>query len=362
MAIKVLIVDDSALMRRQLTQLFDAEAGFETRIARNGQEAIDENVSWQPDVITLDINMPVMDGITALAHIMETRPVPVVMFSSLTEKGALATFEAMALGAFDYIAKPGGTITLSLDDIRAELLEKCRAAARSRTRTRAALGLSERLRQERAQREQDAQLRKAPVIAPVGSSEDIPGIVLIGVSTGGPSTLEQILPKLPAHFPMPIVVAQHMPGSFTGPFASRMNQLCALEVSEINKPLELQAGKVYIAKGGADCVLVRRGQRYVAIAKPEDSRFIWHPSVEALGRSALELLDAGRLIAVMLTGMGYDGADAFAEIHRRGGRTIAESEDSAVVFGMPRELIERRGATQVLPATKIANQLISWTS
>jgi len=351
--IKLLIVDDSALMRRQLTTLFEAEGGFEIRLARNGKEAVEENTLFKPDVVTLDINMPEMDGLTALSLIMAQRPVPVVMVSSLTEKGALATFEALALGAVDYVAKPEGTISLSIDIIRNDLIGKVRAAARAKLKS--ARGLASRLKDERAQ-----QTAAAP--AKVRNAMVGDGLVIIGVSTGGPRTLEDILPLLPGDFPWPVLVAQHMPASFTLPFATRMNDLCALQVVEAARPMPLEAGTIYIGKGGADLVLAKRGgSGATVLAKPESKDFLWHPSVELMGRSVLEHCDPARVIGVMLTGMGYDGADAFAEIKKRGGRTIAESEESAVVFGMPAELIKRGGASLVLSADKIANQIISWT-
>lgn len=354
MAIKLLIVDDSALMRRQLTQLFTAEGDFEIRQARNGKEAIELNLEFQPDVISLDINMPEVDGLTALSHIMTARPVPVVMVSSLTEKGALATFEALALGAIDYVAKPGGTISLSIDDIKHELVSKIRAAARARIRSSGASvrGLTDKIREERAARKATTFVRRS--LAPAE------GLVLIGVSTGGPSTLESILPKLPADYPFPVIVAQHMPGSFTGPFASRMDQLCELTVTEVARPMEVLPGTIYIARGGADTVVAVRAGKLMVVPKPESPDHLWHPSVEVLGRSVLQCCDAQHVIAVMLTGMGYDGADAFTAIKAQGGRTIAESEESAVVFGMPKELIDRGGASLVLPVEKIASQLIGW--
>jgi two-component system, chemotaxis family, protein-glutamate methylesterase/glutaminase len=356
MAIKVLIVDDSALMRRQLTQLFEEAGDFVIRQARNGREAVDENIAFEPDVITLDINMPEMDGLTALAHIMAARPARVVMVSSLTEKGALATFEAMALGAIDYVAKPGGTISLSIDQIKIELVNKVRQAARARIRTMASRvqGLGDRLKEEREQRPS----AKATVKL---SSGKFDGLVLIGVSTGGPSTLESILPRLPADFPYPVVIAQHMPASFTGPFAYRIDKLCNLTVVEVAKPMEVAAGYIYLGKGATDVVLTSRSGRLMVMPKPESPSHLWHPSVELLGRSALEHFEPAHIIGVMLTGMGNDGSHAFAEIKRRGGRTIAESEESAVVFGMPKELIELGGATLVLPVDKIATQLIGWT-
>jgi two-component system chemotaxis response regulator CheB len=346
---KILIVDDSALMRKLLREIFEKEGDFVIETARNGKEAIEKNLSFQPDVITLDINMPEMDGITALAHIMNQRPVPVVMVSSLTEKGALATFEALNLGAVDYVTKPGGTISLNIDQIRDEIISKVRSATRAKLKTKA---LVRKIREER-----EKILKPSP---PKEVSTKDERLVLIGVSTGGPRTLEEILPELPADFPMPLIVAQHMPPTFTKSFAERLYSVCELKVVEVDRPMPVESGTIYIGKGGTDVVLARRAQKLIVHSKPENPSFLWHPSVEILGRSALEHCDPQKIIAVMLTGMGYDGADAFTEIKKRGGKTIAESEESAVVFGMPRELIERGGATVVLPAEKIAKQLIKW--
>ncbi len=350
--IKLLIVDDSALMRRHLGMIFEAEGDFEIRFARNGKEAVEENINFQPDVITLDINMPEMDGLTALSLIMTERPVPVVMVSSLTEEGALATFEALNLGAIDYIAKPGGTISLSIDKIQQELVSKVRAAVKARIKKRPAQDLIHRLREERKRP------RAARVAFPRETKEG--GLVVIGVSTGGPRTLEDILPVLPADFPFPVLVAQHMPRSFTRPFAERLNKLCMMTVTEVSRPVKVEPGNIYIARGGGDMVLTERNGMLTLISKPENPSFLWHPSVEVLGRSVLDQYNPEKVIAVLLTGMGNDGAEAFAEIKRRGGRTIAESEESAVVFGMPAELIKRGGATLVLPAEKIAKQLMAW--
>jgi two-component system chemotaxis response regulator CheB len=359
--IKLLIVDDSALMRRQLSGLFEGEPDFEIRTARNGREAVEENRNFQPDVVTLDINMPEMDGLTALSMIMVERPVAVVMVSSLTEKGALATFEALHLGAVDYVAKPGGTISLSIDDIRAPLIAKVRAAAKAKLKplgavTRKAAGTARTSGTSTA-----SMLRAAAPAAPsVRRNFGSAGVVLIGVSTGGPRTLESILPNLPAGFPWSILVAQHMPASFTLPFAQRLNGICAMPVVEASRPMSLEPGTIYIAKGGSDMQVVMRGGKPTVTPSPENSEFLWHPSVELLGRTALEHFDGTHLLGVMLTGMGNDGSDAFSTIKQRGGRTIAESEDSAVVFGMPAELIKKGGATVTLHADKIARQINSW--
>jgi two-component system, chemotaxis family, protein-glutamate methylesterase/glutaminase len=350
--IKLLIVDDSALMRRLLNTVFQAEGDFTIRQARNGMEAVAINNEFRPDVVTLDINMPEMDGITALSLIMAERPVPVVMVSSLTEQGALATFEALHLGAVDYVTKPGGTISLSLEVIREKIINKVRAAVKAKVKGSTVRGLVHRLREERER----PPLQPAFVRRGAGNE----GLVVVGVSTGGPRTLEDILPLLPVDFPWPVLVAQHMPPSFTRTFADRMNEMCPLSVVEVAQPMTVVSGTIYIGKGGADMLLARRNGILTVLAKPENKQFMWHPSVELLGRTAVECCDPTRLVAVMLTGMGYDGADVFTEIKNLGGRTIAESEESAVVFGMPAELIKRGGATVILHAEKVAAQLSVW--
>lgn len=352
--IKLLIVDDSALMRRQLTTLFERERDFEIRQARNGAEAVTANTEFAPDVVTLDINMPEMDGLTALSLMMAQRPVPVVMVSSLTEEGALVTLEALNLGAIDFAAKPGGTISLSIEAIAAQLITKVRSAASARLKP---------ARRSPGTVRPPAMIKAAtrsvsPDPATPGFAR--PGVVVIGVSTGGPRTLSDILPTLPATFPWPVLVAQHMPAAFTKSFAQRLDSICPLQVVEVSAPMPIQPGTIYLGKGGTDMVVtVRVGRRMVA-PQPSSPRHAWHPSVELLGRSVLAHIDPARVAAVMLTGMGHDGSDAFAEIRRRGGKTIAESEDSAVVFGMPKELIDRGGASLVLAADKIPAQLGLW--
>jgi two-component system chemotaxis response regulator CheB len=188
----------------------------------------------------------------------------------------------------------------------------------------------------------------------------VPGLVLIGVSTGGPRTLEDILPKLPADFPWPVLVAQHMPSNFTDTFARRMDSLCALRVVEAAAPMPITAGEIYIGRGGTDMVVSERGGRLYVAPRPESAAVLWHPSVELLVDSALQHLPAQQLVGVMLTGMGNDGATAMARLRQTGGRTLAESSETAVVFGMPHELIELGGASLVLPCHRIAAQLKSW--
>jgi two-component system chemotaxis response regulator CheB len=354
--IKLLIADDSALMRKYLAEIFKNEGDFEICLARNGAEALQLAASFAPDVITLDVNMPEMDGITCLSRIMVECPRPVVMVSSLTSKDAEVTLEALGLGAVDFIPKPDGTVSLHIDKIRHALVSKVRAAARAKPR--GSRNLADRVRQIR-ERSLEAGKAVAPLPAAAGQT---PGLVVIGVSTGGPSAIETILPRLPARFPWPIVVAQHMPQSFTGVFARRINGLCALSVAEVGKPMPVVAGQVYIARGDADMLVSRRTGTLTVLPAPASEHHAWHPSVERLVSSALEHVPAPQLLGVMLTGMGDDGAEAMATLRARGGRTIAEAEETAVVWGMPGELVKRNGASVVLPLPRIADQLSRWAA
>ncbi|MEH3159757.1 MAG: chemotaxis-specific protein-glutamate methyltransferase CheB [Sphingomonas taxi] len=352
--IRVLVVDDSALMRRHLVQLLQAEKGLEVQSARNGEEALALVESFDPHVVTLDVNMPEMDGITCLARIMVGSPRPVIMVSSITEAGAETTLQALSLGALDYVQKPGGTISLSLDQVAAALIQKIRMAARSGGRGR----------RTAATTTPPPPAARRPAAAPTRpvapSSGDPAGLIVIGVSTGGPYALEQILPALPATLPWPVLIAQHMPRSFTGVFARRLDKLCALDVREVTGQTEIAAGTVYIARGDADMLVVRRSRALQLASVPASEAHGWHPSVTRLAESAGEHMPPARILGVQLTGMGDDGAEAMAVLKRRGARTIAQNEESCAVFGMPDELIRRSGATAVLPLGAIANQIVRW--
>ncbi len=352
--IKVLIVDDSALMRKHLVTLLESEGGFQVRVARNGVEALSQLNSFDPDVITLDINMPEMDGITCLSRIMVEKPKPVLMVSSLTEKGAEATLQALSLGAVDYVHKPDGTISLSIDRVQRELLAKIKGAATAKVRR--TVGLRDRLIQDRSR------VAQKPDRSLLGAASGEFGIVLIGVSTGGPGTLEEILPALPADFPWAVLVAQHMPGSFTNVFAKRIDAICAMRVQEASHQMPIEAGNIYVAKGDADLVVLGRNTAWLATPVPSSQQHLWHPSVTRLVTSAMDAMPVNRLIGVLLTGMGDDGAAAMAELKRRGGRTIAQDEATSVVFGMPSELIRSGGADLVLPSGRIGRQLVAWTA
>ena len=361
--IRLLAVDDSALMRRLIGEVFAEDDAFEVGFARDGLEALAMLESFKPDVITLDIHMPQMDGLACLDRIMIERPCPVVMFSSLTADGARETFDALSLGAVDFIAKPGGAISLKIDEFGPVLIEKVLAASQARlARTHR---LSERVRlrgggvvpmRRSALATKPAKARR-PRLAPVGGAPS-EKMVLIGSSTGGPPALDAVLGPLPANFPWPIVVAQHMPASFTGALAARLDRLCDLSVSEVVRPTPLEPGCVYIGRGDADVIVSRRSGAMVAMPAPSSAVFRWHPSVDRLVDSALSQVGAANLVGVLLTGMGNDGAAAMTRLREGGGRTIAEAEETAVVWGMPGELVRAGGAEAVLPLDRVAGGLL----
>ncbi|WP_428660191.1 chemotaxis-specific protein-glutamate methyltransferase CheB [Reyranella sp.] len=353
---RVLVVDDSALMRKLLGKIFSTEADFEVQFARNGLEALALLEVFKPDVVTLDIHMPQMDGLACLDRIMVERPCPVVMVSSLTADGAETTLQALRLGAIDFVAKPAGAISLHIEELTEALVSKVRAAAGARMRSSARL--KERVRHRiggGVLPPSPARFARGPQGAPSRGRGE--GLVLVGTSTGGPPALEALLTPLPAHFPWPIVVAQHMPASFTGALARRLDSLSALTVVEVARTVQLEPGTVYIGKGDADIVVSRRASGLVALPIPSDRDYPWHPSTHRLVKSAMEHVSSTQLIGILMTGMGNDGAVAMASLHALGGRTIAEAPETAVVWGMPGELVAANGADWVLPLPEIAGWL-----
>jgi two-component system chemotaxis response regulator CheB len=342
-------------MRKLMLNIFSAQRDFELCTARDADEALAALHEFQPDVISLDINMPGKNGLLCLERIMVERPTPVVMFSSMTAEGTAVTLEALSLGAVDYMPKPTGVTSLNFGSIADELIEKIRVAAKAKARH--SRGLARRLRERNLQPAGKARAAAIDESSPKLGGE---GVVLIGVSTGGPRTLEEILPQLPASFPWPVVVAQHMPANFTNALARRMDNLCALQVMEVSRVTKLEAGHIYIGRGDADVVLRKKGQDIIIAPVPISPEYLWHPSVDALVESAQTNLLPQQIIGVLLTGMGNDGATSMAKLRQQGGHTIAESEHSAIVNGMPRELIEKNGAEVVLSAKDIASQLIAW--
>jgi len=355
--IRLLIADDSPLIRKLLEGIFQAEGDFDIRLARNGAEALELARSFDPQVVTLDVQMPGIDGLTCLGRLMIESPRPVVMISALTDEGAEATLEAIELGAVDFVAKPTGAVSLEIDRLRPILVEKVRAAAKARIRR--TLRLTERIRHQfRGAGVLPSPAPPRPRPRSKGKSDRSPGLVLLGTSTGGPAALDIVLPQLPQGLSLPVMVAQHMPAGFTGPFARRMDRQCALRVVEVDRPMPLQAGTIYIGRGDADLIVAPRPAGMVAMPVPAQRDYPWHPSVERMVTCALEHYDATQLVGVLMTGMGRDGADAMTRLRQQGGRTIAEAESTAIVWGMPGELVKNGGAELVRPVEEIAAAIV----
>lgn len=368
--INVLVCDDSALMRRSLTRIIEDDPGLVViATARDGEDAVAKARALRPDVITMDINMPVMDGITALQHIMEDQIAPVIMVSSLTQEGATATFQAMSLGAFDYVAKPGGTVSINLEAVAGEIQSKIRAAVGSgtlkrllRKRVGSLSSGDSQMKRERSKRARYPESRHSSLKTEgPGSSgrTSNPGFkaVALGISTGGPKTLYEVLPLLPGDLNAAVILVQHMPSKFISSFAKRIDDNCKMHCVEVEAGMEIEPGTIYIGKGGYHLTLYRNVSKKIVVrtsAKP-DHTFI--PSVDVMMKSVLEVFK-DQTVGVLMTGMGDDGADAMVEITRAGCPTIAESEESAIVFGMPREAIERGGAKIILPSWDIAQEII----
>jgi len=343
--IRVMIADDSPLMRQHLTQALEQDGRFEVvGIARDGEEAVQKAIQLRPDVITMDIQMPRMDGLTSLQYIMELAPCPIIIVSTYSRKGTVVTLEAMELGAFDFFPKPEVQDAGWKGAVFEELAKRLIAAAQS-------------LRYPKLH----ANRGEASVARTPNRNElDYRRIVVIGVSTGGPRTVMDILPHLPSDFPAPVLVVQHMPPMFTASFAERLNRSLPMKVVEAANRMVLEPGTIYIAPGGQHLYVERmlgtNRLRLAVRSQPEDA--IYKPSVDVTMLSLLRHMPAEKLIGVLLTGIGTDGAEGMCEIRRGGGKTIAEAEETAVVFGMPRAAIERGGACMVLPSYLIGQSIV----
>jgi two-component system chemotaxis response regulator CheB len=357
MPINVLICDDSALMRRNLSRIIETDSGLRViGTARDGQDALDKARELRPDVITMDINMPVIDGITALQIIVQECIAPVIMVSSLTQEGAATTFQAMALGAFDYVPKPGGTVSVRMESAAHELVSKIRAAAKPGTLKR----LTTKSRPlERYQKTRTAPRSVPPAArtAPSGGAGLGYKAVAMGISTGGPKTLFDVLPLLPRDLNAAVFLVQHMPGKFIPSFAKRIDDHCPMRCVEVAAGMEIEPGVIYIGTGGYHLTLYKKLSRQIVVRTPKQPIHQFIPSVDVMMQSVLEVFGTDT-IGVLMTGMGDDGADSMVAIHQAGGITIAESEESAIVFGMPQEAIKRGGARIIKPCWDIAAEIV----
>jgi two-component system chemotaxis response regulator CheB len=352
--IRVLIIDDSALVRRILSELLSADREMEVvGTASDAYMARDKIKQFDPDVLTLDVEMPKMDGVTFLRNLMRLRPMPVVMVSSLTEHGAEITLDALAVGAVDYLPKPKIDVAATLGDYAEELRAKIKAAAKARVRqytgpTSPAAVLPQVVPKYSA----DAVLAKTPAPRQFRTTDRI---IAIGASTGGTEAIKDVLVRLPADTPG-IVIAQHIPKAFSTPFARRMDACCQMTVYEAEDGQQILPGHVYIAPGDRHLLLVRDGARYVCRLDDGQAVNRHKPSVDVLFRSVAQ--QAGRnAIGVILTGMGKDGAIGLKEMREAGCPTIAQDEATSVVWGMPREAVALGAAAHVLGLHEIPTRL-----
>jgi len=346
--IKVLIVDDSAFMRMALARMLAHDPRlWVVGSAANGTEALQKIVTLDPDVVTLDVEMPGPDGLATLRCIMALLPRPVIMVSSVTEQQAEITFNALAAGAFDYVPKQLASSSLDIHHIGEELVAKIKAAAES-WHSRCRLGF----------------LRKPPRAAVLPTPEvshSAPAIMALGVSTGGPKALEEMLPILPVDFPVPILIVQHMPAGFTAPFAKRLNSICAVSVCEASHGEVIRPGVIYLAPAGFHMTVNHRGNSRMLISlsgKAEDQVYI--PSVDVMMQSVAAAFHS-HAMGIIMTGMGSDGAQGMKAIHGEGGLTVGQDEASCAVYGMPRVCAEKGILDRVVPLSQIPHEILQAT-
>lgn len=342
MPIKVLVVDDSPLIRQVLCHMLEEDPEIVVAgTALNGKEALEKIAILKPDVVTLDIEMPIMNGLEALAKIMETSPLPVIMVSHLTVEGAEPTIKALELGAVDFVTKVSSE-HITINKIQEELISKIKFAATIQKSHFRSLILKKDI--------------PAESIAILGKVKTGLELLAFGSSTGGPRALSQLFPLFPRDFPLGIVVAQHMPKEFTSIFANRLNEICNIEVTEAKTGDVIKPGRALISPAGFQTKVVRKNN-ILQVEVFDQPNLIYKPSVDLLFKS-VALTCESKALSVLLTGMGTDGAAGMQELHKLGARTIAEAEESCIVFGMPKAAIDLGGAEFVEPLPNIFQRII----
>jgi two-component system, chemotaxis family, protein-glutamate methylesterase/glutaminase len=342
--IRVLVVDDSALMRKLIPLILERDPDIEVvGTAMDGAFALKKIAELQPDVVTLDLEMPRMDGIETLRTIMRNAPLPVIVFSTHSKEGAYSTFKALALGAIDFVAKPKDAAAGNLDPVAYQLAEKIKVAKRA--------GGPKALPRLEAEAPVPQKNRARAAMAPSR-------IIAIGISTGGPNALQYVLSQIPGDFPASIVIVQHMPEGFTDMFARRLDECCALEVQEAKSGDLLLAGRVLICPGNRHMMVRRMPRGEMAVLSDGPTINGHRPSVDVLFHSVAQEF-AMTAVGVLMTGMGDDGAEGLGAIKAAGGVTLAQSEDTCVVGGMPRAAILKGYANKVMPLDAIAGYLNS---
>lgn len=351
-AIQVLVVDDSTFMRKTLSTMLTSDPRIAVAgMARNGEEAIQQVKALKPDVVTMDVEMPGMNGIEAVRRIMEEYPVPIVMVSSLTTEGAGDTLQALEFGAVDYIPKQLDGVATNIVEIERELIAKIVAASQATGKL--------------AIRRSSGPM--APIVKPAGGALSAHSvsvtrgnrIVAIGCSTGGPQALMEVLQNMPADFPAAIVIVQHMPKSFTKPFAERMNQICPLEVKEAVDGEEVRAGLVLIAPGGVQFRVKKKNiTTNIVSLSPNYEKHLHAPAADIMLQSVAALYGE-RGIGIILTGMGHDGLEGMKAIKASQGRTIVQDEKTCIVYGMPKAVVEAGCADKVVALPYIVGEVLN---
>ncbi len=350
--IKVLVVDDSAFMRQSISFLLKEAPDIEVvGTARNGKEAVEKVKELKPDVVTLDVEMPVMNGLEALEIIMKESPTSVIMFSSLTSEGAEATLKALELGAIDFLAKDNTTTHSTLQKIKSELIEKIKHFANRESITS---------RLSRIRRAATPSATKAEAPTPTSSADGEKKVlekrfdaIAIGISTGGPLTLNKVIPFIPAEIKIPVFIVQHMPPNFTASLARRLNAASKVEVKEAEDGEEVKGGVVYIAKGGIHMNFVKRSTGKVFIKlNPEPAKSLHKPSVDEMLSSAVDVY-GNNVLGVIMTGMGKDGLLGVRKLKSKSGFAVAQNKESCVVYGMPKAIVDEGLADVIAPIEKI---------
>ena len=340
--VRVLVVDDSALMRKLIPQILERDSDIEVvGTAMDGAFGLKKIEELKPQVVTLDLEMPRMDGMETLRQITRRHKLPVIVVSAHSVDGASTTFKALALGAFDFVTKPPDAASAHMDEIAGDLIGKIKAASMSQV-----MPVPQQLPTA-------VESVNKPAYRP---KKEPTKIVAIGISTGGPNALQYVLSELPGNFPGSIVVVQHMPEGFTEMFARRLNECCAVDVKEAQSGDLLIAGRALICPGNRHIKVRRMPMGNIVVLSDEDRVNGHRPSVDVLFRSVASEF-GGRSIGVLMTGMGDDGAYGMGLLKSAGALTVAQSEDSCVVYGMPKAAIERGYATRVVPLDMLANTL-----
>ncbi len=356
--IRVLVVDDSAFMRKVISDMINTDPHMKViEKARNGKDAIKKTRELKPDVVTLDIEMPGMDGLSALEEIMRTNPTPIIMLSSLTQAGAEQTVRALSLGAVDFIPKPSGQISLDIDKVRDELIRKIKIAAG----TKKNLQNFNSIGQISYNTKQIFKDQTRPSVLHKAKSTTLTKLVAIGTSTGGPKALHQVIPSLPGSLDAAVLIVQHMPAGFTKSLAERLDTISSLQVKEAEDQEEIRPGYVYIAPGNYHLRVKANKSainRKLYISLNQSPPYGGHrPSVDVLFNSIAEEF-WGHMVGVVMTGMGRDGAEGLTRIKDQGGYTIAEHQSSCIVYGMPRAAVETGKVDKITPLVDIGDEIL----